>query len=436
MAKLKGAAKEAFKLRMAKGRAAAAKKKGTKVAKKVAKKVTKHVAKKATKKVVKHVAKKVVAKKVVARKTTKKTTKKVSARAKMLKKMTPKERRHVATMERHGSRLISNPKFAPAHSETSRTKLPMSARLLNAGEEIKGIIHRKVKGHKMPKRYSIDIKRNANPRKKKVHAKKRNPLVISNPIVVSNPKKKHHKRKHAMKRNPILFSKNPMGAVIGMESKVLGMIAPLNNYTEKFLNIGVLEIAGLAIGASFDGMILGQLNKITFLKTNVLAHIPAEYQAPAVMGFGGLLLHGLNMIIAKKGGKKSVIVDEISKGMLAAALVKSFASFSAFSSENEALAGYQYTPAMSGAGMNGYIHSNPHHMNGIVHANPSVSMPVGKSDFQGADFQGADFQGADFAGGDSVGGADFDGYVTTMGDMDGVDFGSDSSSMGSWGDGI
>jgi uncharacterized protein YjbI with pentapeptide repeats len=141
------------------------------------------------------------------------------------------------------------------------------------------------------------------------------------------------------------------------------------------------------------------------------------------MGFSGLLLHGINALIGKKAGKKSLIVDELSKGMIAAALVKSFASLSKWSSENEALAGYQYTPAMNGAGFNGYIHSNP-------------SLKAGSSDFSGADFQGADFQGADFQGKhhDSVGGADFDGYVQTMGDDDSEDdqrHGNDST-HGDW----
>lgn len=386
--------------------------------KKVAKKTTKKVAKKhVAKKAVKKVAKKHVAKKVVKR-----AVRKISAKkAKLHKGIKPLK--HVVAMSSHGvsgsvkkagkTVYTKNYRKATGVKTKGGTKLPMASRLLYKGEKMAGHVSRQLKRGKrvITKEFDFDVVR-TNPRKK--HAKKRNPIIVSNP-------KKH--KKHAKKRNPLVvsknprFMKNPMGAIVAMESKIVSALAPINAITEKFLNVGVLEIAGLAVGAGLDGMVLSLVKKIP--KSDlVLAHIPAEYQAPAVMGLGGLVLHALNAFVAKKGGKKSVVLDELSKGMIAAALVKSIASFSVLSSENDvALAGYIHTPAMSGAGFNGYIHSNP-----------SASMKVGSSDFSGADFQGADFQGHD-----TVAGADFDGYVTSMGGDDADDYGTDEHSMnGAW----
>lgn len=373
------------------------------VKKTIAKKAVKKVAKKAVKKV-RSAAQKAATKKMLAAKA-KSTVKKV----KTVKRRKTKNKHliHVKAMMNKGT---SEPKIKKGRNTYSKsyakkagvkskggTKLPVAARFLDRGEAMVGDVFRTTarkdkKGgkHLKTKHFRYEVVRENPKRKLK---KKKNPIVVS--------------------KNPIKFMKNPMGAVVAMESKVISALAPVNNMTEKFLNIGVLEIAGLGIGASLDGALHSLVKKIP-KSDMVLSYIPEEYQAPAVTAMTGLLLHGLNSFLAKKGGKKSVILEEISKGMIASSLVKAFASMSKFSAENTAMEGYVHSSSM-----NGYIHSNP------------TSMNVSNSDFSGADFNGADFQGANQS--DNVGGADFDGYVTAMSGEDDMDFGTDSSSMaGNW----
>lgn len=397
-----------FAARMKAARAAKAGKKAP-AKKKAAKKVAKKIAKKAVRKVA---VKKVAARKAAPkRKVAKKASRKgVSALRHAVAMRKAKAQSHSVKAGRDTYGRSAN---------TRNTKMPMPVRLLKRGEVVEGtmtrVIKRKKKNGKhttQQRVYEAKIIR-TNPKKK------RNPVIVS-----ANPKKKKYgsKKKNPLvvSRNPrsVSFLNNPMGSVVAMEAKLLKAVAPVDNITKKFLNVGVLEIAGLGVGASFDGLLHSLVLKIPG-SDKALAYIPEEYQAPAIMGGTGVLLHLVNsFFIAKKGGKESVVLAELSKGMIAAAIVKSLASLSKFSAENESLAGYQYTPSKTVAGLGGYIQSNP-----------SASMKVGNSDFSGADFQGADFQGHT----DNVGGADFDGYVTTMGDEESMDFGTDKSSMaGNW----
>jgi len=426
------AEKKAFAEKMKKARAA-----------KASGKTTKKVAKKATKKVAKKVAKKVTAKKVVKKVIAKKTpAQKAAKKAKARKGVAAL--RHATAMARTASSssvVKGHDVYIPKAKRTRDTKMPMPVRLLKKGEQVEGELTRIVKKKKKnkdgsisvdqkQKKYAVKVVR-TNPKKKK----KSNPVVVSkNPIVVSNPKKK----KKYSKRNPIVsFKSNPVGSIVSLESRIIsktikdgktiygGFLGKTEELTQKFLNVGVLEITGLAFGAGLDGAMLSLVSKIPKSEV-VLDFIPEEFQAPAMSAFGGLVLHGLNAFLAKKGGKKSVLLEEISKGMIAAAIVKAVSSLSPLSAENKVeapMAGYQYTPSMSGlngAGLGGYIQSNP-----------SASMKASNADFSGADFQGADFQGT--LAGDNVGGADFDGYVSTLGDEESMDFGSDNSSMsGNW----
>jgi len=357
----------------------------------MAKKAKKKVAKKATAK--KKVAKKATAKKKVAKKATvkKKVAKKVTKVAKKVaKKVTKKagrKARHLKSrfavvggvaVRNKKKKVIKRHDRKSPYVKAKHTKLPKVADRLRKGEtlKLKEVKVRKVKTKKgkrmVRKMYDVKIKR-------------------TNPIVRSNPR----------------FMSNPVGAVgssiVNMENKLLqsGAFKSVDGMAKKFLNAGVLEIAGLAVGSAFDGKIVEGVDWLASKvgAQSIMAKIPAQYKAPAITGGTGLLLHALNSFMAKKSGKKSQVLDELSKGLIASALVKTVAHMSKWSVENavavpssaNAMAGLVYDPSMGA----------------FVHANPSASMPTGNSDFSGADFEGADFEGADFEG--------YNGYVQTMG---------------------
>jgi hypothetical protein len=370
-----------------------AKKKAKKVAKKakshkkVAKKAVKKVAKKAHKRVAKKVAKKKVAK--VAKKAVRKVARKAKRSARRVKHQF-KVVGGVAVRNRK-KKVIKRHDSKSKYVKASHTKLPKVADRLRKGETLKlsEVKVRKVKtkkGKKMVRKmYDVKIKR-------------------TNPIVQTNPRKK--RRNPIVKSNP-RFMKNPVGAVgssiVNMENKLLqsGAFKSVDGMAKKFLNAGVLEIAGLAVGSAFDGKIVEGVDWVASKvgASALMAKIPAQYKAPAITGGTGLLLHALNSFLAKKSGKKSQVLDELSKGLIASALVKTVAHMSKWSVENSvgmtssanAMAGLVYDPSMGA----------------FVHANPSASLPTGNSDFSGADFEGADFEGADFEG--------YNGYVQTMG---------------------
>lgn len=377
-------------------------KKAKKVAKKVTKKkvVKKKVAKKAVKKAVKKVTKKKVAKKKVAKKV---AIKKIAKKAvKKVRRKSRKAKTHFAVVggvavRNKRKKVIKRHDRKSRYVKASNTKLPRVTDRLKKGEtlKLKEVKTRKVKTRKGVKRvrkmYDVSVKR-------------------TNPIIQSNPKRRHKKRNPIVRSNP-RFMKNPIGAVVGMENKLLqsGAFKSVDGMAKKFLNAGVLEIAGLAVGSAFDGKIV---EGVDWLASKIgmekyVGMIPAKYKAPALTGGTGLLLHALNSFIAKKnGGKKSQVLDELSKGLIASALVKTVAHMSKWSVENSVAV------SSSANSMAGLVYD--HSMGAYVHANPSASLPTGNSDFSGADFEGADFEGADFEG--------YNGYVQTMGaEMDEVE---------------
>ena len=370
-----------------------------KVAKKAAAKVVKKLAKKTAKKVAKKTAKKVV------RKVAKKVAKRKVAKRKVARSMSAVGGKIV----RRGKKFKRVGRSESGVVQGRFTKLSNNARKLKKGQSLTEIVEYAPKRRKTKK----GIKMGA-PKRKKVT------------IVALNPKR----RKSRKGRNPIIqsnprFMKNPIGAIVGMENKLLnaGLFKKADSMTKKFLNIGVLEVAGLAVGSAFDGHIVKGFDFVAGkvpMMGEMMAKIPAKYKAPALTGLTGVGLHLLNSFLAKKSGKKSQVLDELSRGLIASALVKGVASMSKFSVENSAsMSGY--VESMGGTvfaphSMNGYVMSNPS-MGGYVMSNPSASMPVGNSDFSGADFEGADY------GTSSIGGADFEGMLENS--MDAEDYGSD-----------
>jgi len=295
-----------------------------------------------------------------------------------------------------------------------KTKLSNNARKLKKGQTLTEVVQYAPKKRKNKKTGAVSI----GPKKfKKVtitalNPKRRKSRKGRNPIIQSNPR----------------FMRNPIGAIVGLENKLLnaGLFKKADAMTKKFLNIGVLEVAGLAVGSAFDGHIVKGFDMLSSkvpMMGEMMAKIPAKYKAPALTGLAGVGLHLLNSFLTKKSGKKSQVLDELSKGLIASALVKGVASMSKFSVENSAgMAGY--VQSMSGTvfaphSMNGYVQS----MDGYVMSNPSASMPVGNTDFSGADFEGADY------GTSSVGGADFEGMGMIENAMDADDYGSDVHSV-------
>lgn len=402
------------------------------------KKKAKKVAKKATAKKKVHAKKAKTTKKKVAKKASKKVAKKVHAKKKpVAKKATAKKARKSArrsrkakkvfktvggSVKRRGKKLVrrdSHKKYVAGKN----TRVSDRARKLKKGQEMSEVVHYAPKRRKNKKTGKVSLgkvkivkvtAKALNPRKKR---KSKRSMKRRNPLVMSNPR----------------FMKNPMGnigsKIVNLENKIIGNsgFKSVDGMARKFLNAGVLEIAGLAVGAGFDGEIVNLVKKIPKSEL-VLAHIPAGYQGSAITGATGLALHLVNSFLAKKSGKKSQILDELSKGLIASALVKAVAHASKYSQENAGAS----TPT------DGFVMDRS--MSGLIMSNPS-SMHTGNSDFSGADFEGADY------GTSSIGGADFEGYggyVSSMGNVENAmdadeamseaeDYGSDVASMsGKW----
>lgn len=397
----------------------AEKKKAHKKAKKVAKKHSKKVAKKHVKKAHK-VAKKArkVAKKVtrkVAKKHTKKVVRKAARKTRKAAKRTRKLYKAVGgTIRRRGKHFKRR---STGHDTVigRHTKVSGNARNLRRGEVLTEVVayaprqRMTKKGLKVGKTKLVRVTAKAlNPRKKrkmKKHHMKRNPLIVS------NPRRRHHKRRNPLVVSNPRFMSNPMGSIgasiVNMENKLIGagFFKSIDSGAKKFLNAGVLEIAGLVVGAGFDGKIIQGFDWLSAKVPMVgeqLAKIPARYKAPVLVASTGLAIHLLNSFIEKKSNRKSQVLDELSKGLLGASLIKLVSALSPYSVESthsSPVSGTIYRPALSGRGMGGYVMSNP-----------SASMPTGHSDFSGADFEGADY------GTNAIGGADFEGLVQTMGD--------------------
>ena len=312
--------------------------------KKTVKKAKKKVAKKAS---AKKTTKKASAKKASAKKASakKSSAKKSSAKKSSVKKTAKKASKKVAKRTKKSKKA----KRAVASVEFTSKTMPRGFRDMKKGQK------RKVQLTVAPKR-----------RNKKKGAKKKNPIVRSNPS------------KHT-RFEGFLTRKNPFNkvsnAISSFEGKISSALRPLDNVLTKFVGVESMEVIGLAFGSSMDGALYNAVAKIP--KSDlVLSKLPQEYKHEIVSGATGLLLHGLNTLLEKKGGKGSMILESLSKGMILSAMVKSIAKISPMSSEN----------AVS-APVSGLYYAPKSHMGAIAN-----------QDFQGVDFEGVDFEGVDFEG--------------------------------------
>lgn len=316
--------------------------------KKTAKKAKKKVAKKATaKKATKTKAKRKVAKKAVAKKPiVKKARKARKSKAKAVKTVAKKARK-VAKKARKARKAR---KSSIASVEFTSKSMPRGLKDMKKGQK------RKVQLTVAPKRK----------KRKSKGAKKKNPIVRSNPS-------KHTRFEGSLTRkNPFNKVSN---AISSFEGKISSALRPLDNVLTKFVGVESMEVIGLAFGSSMDGALYNAVAKIP--KSDlVLSKLPQEYKHEIVSGATGLLLHGLNTLLEKKGGKGSMILESLSKGMILSAMVKSIAKISPMSSENAV--------------------SAP--VSGLYYAPKSQMGAITNQDFQGVDFEGVDFEGVDFEG--------------------------------------
>lgn len=321
--------------------------------KKTAKKAKKKVAKKATaKKATKTKAKRKVAKKAVAKKPiVKKARKARKSKAKAVKTVAKKARK-VAKKARKVRKSRKARRSSVASVEFTSKTMPRGFKDMKKGQK------RKVQLTVAPKRK----------KRKSKGAKKKNPIVRSNPS-------KHTRFEGTLTRkNPFNKVSN---AISSFEGKISSALRPLDNVLTKFVGVESMEVIGLAFGSSMDGALYNAIAKIP--KSDlVLSKLPQEYKHEIVSGATGLLLHGLNTLLEKKGGKGSMILESLSKGMILSAMVKSIAKISPMSSENAV--------------------SAPATVSGLYYAPKSQMGAIANQDFQGVDFEGVDFEGVDFEG--------------------------------------
>lgn len=202
-------------------------------------------------------------------------------------------------------------------------------------------------------------------------------------------------------KNPIanftgsLTRKNPFheGDVM---SKINGnkYLRSANSFSESYLGANIVEVSSLVIVSALDSIPLNMLNKLKSIETmgiggmvsKVASFVPAKYEAEAVNGSLGVVLHVANEQLLKRfSGKKSLVLESLAKALILKSLMGVASKMSPMSAVNSA----PTAPAMSGL----YYAPN-RSMSGII----TEPMAGNSVDFQGVDFEGVDFEGVDFEG--------------------------------------